>query len=70
MIQYCRYCRNITAGDYYCCVKERVLSETTIKHVNRCPYFKFTKYDAVNPEHEYTPVTKNTPDPNQGKLEF
>ncbi len=48
MKQYCRYCVNCICGDFnYCDFKNKVMSDNTIKTINKCKNFQFCQTDAL-----------------------
>lgn len=57
MKQYCRYCTYLVVGDAnYCTVKNKCMSESSAKSVNRCREFELNVIDAFGEnQKEYTP---------------
>lgn len=61
MKQYCRYCQHMCCGDAnYCSVKNKVLSDNTIRSLNRCKHFDFNPIDAMScdVDKQYKPKNK------------
>lgn len=59
MKQYCVYCSRLVCGEAnHCEKKNKLLSDTTIKSVNKCKYFDFNELNAKNGTI-YKPREKN-----------
>lgn len=55
----CRWCVELTVGDAsYCNLKQKCLSESYTKRVNKCPDFQFVNMDAYTFE-EYKPRVRH-----------
>lgn len=56
MRQYCVYCSFMCYGDaYYCNVKEKPMTESTVKRPNNCPDFDLCPLGHVETGKQYKP---------------
>lgn len=59
MKQKCRYCANCIVGDVaYCEIKDKTMSDTAAKRVNKCAEFEFNPMDAFGEKDYQKPKTK------------
>lgn len=66
--QYCRYCIHCTYNEqYYCCKKEKRLTEKYVKNPNNCKTFIFTPISA-DMERTYEPQKRKKKLKGQLKL--
>ena len=72
MKQYCRYCCCCSFGDvYYCGFYDKVLSESAVKRVNKCPEFVYCNLGDVDTGKQYQPRTKpKRMQQCEGQMEF
>ena len=59
MKQKCRYCANCIVGDVaYCELKDKTMSDTAAKRINKCAEFEFNPIDAFGEKDYQEPRAK------------
>lgn len=70
--QYCRYCSHCTCGDIpYCMLYGKIMSESTIRHSNKCKGFVLSETGDVETGQSYKPrqPSKEAP-PDDNQISF
>ena len=68
MKQKCRYCANCIVGDVaYCELKNKVMSDASVKRLNKCAEFEFNPMDAFG-EKDYQESKGKAKDSNFNQI--
>lgn len=69
MKQYCRYCANFVTGNgSWCEAKQKNISDSSAKTINKCKSFVFCEIDAFNYTRKYKERKTKDVDKNQPSL--